>query len=122
MSSFAISSLVANGIELVGTTRFPLQLAEEDLERSDLVIAVKESEHRAMIVAQFPGWEDRIDYWSVDDIDSLPPHECLRKCEESVSILVQTLERGRVLSLFQQPGWKGRFLSNMNGQSTLVGE
>lgn len=71
--------------------RFPLQLSEDDLENSDLVIAVKEGEHRAMMTDQFPAWTDRTEYWHVDDLDCATADEALPVCEACVRSLVRRL-------------------------------
>lgn len=56
------------GISLghIGQKRTPLVIA--DLENSDLIYAMMESEHRPMIKEQFPGWEDRVEYWNIGDM------------------------------------------------------
>jgi hypothetical protein len=56
----AISELTAYRLTALGIPfdpeRFPVPLTEADLENADLVIAVKEAEHRAMMQEQFPEW------------------------------------------------------------------
>ena len=71
--------------------RFPIQLSEADLENAQLVIALKESEHRPMMQEHFPAWVDRIEYWAVDDIDCALPDDALSICESCVEELVQRL-------------------------------
>src|SRR5208282_1047979 len=70
---------------------FPVQLSAADLENADLVIAVKEAEHRAMMEEQFPDWADRIGYWHIDDLDCAPPNEALPICQSCVEALVDRL-------------------------------
>ena len=67
-------SLTEMGVPFDGE-RFPMQLSEDDLKSADLVIAVKEGEHRAMMEEQFPAWADRIEYWHVDDLDCTHPRK-----------------------------------------------
>ena len=62
-----------------------------DLGISDLVIAVKEAEQRATMTAQFPLWEDRIEYWHIDDIDCAPLDEALPVLEQTIRELVERL-------------------------------
>jgi protein-tyrosine phosphatase len=54
-------------------------------------VALKEIEHRRMMVEQFPDWSDRIEYWHVDDIDCATADEALRICETRVEALVERL-------------------------------
>ena len=62
-----------------------------DLAEADLVVAVKEAEHRAMMAEQFPLWEDRIEYWHVDDLDCAEAHEALPHLEQQIHALVERL-------------------------------
>jgi protein-tyrosine phosphatase len=71
--------------------RLPAQLAQADLERADLVVAMKMAEHHAMMMDQFPEWADRIEYWHVDDLDCATPDQALPICEECVRSLVRRL-------------------------------
>jgi protein-tyrosine phosphatase len=91
----AISELTAYRLTALGIPfdfeRFPIQLTEADLENADLVIAVKEAEHRAMMEEQFPEWADRIEYWAVDDLDCATADESLPACEVSIEALVDRL-------------------------------
>lgn len=90
ISPFTADRLTAMGVPFDGD-RFPIQLSEADLENADLVVAVKEAEHRAMMEEQFPDWADRIEYWHVDDIDCAPPDEALPVCESCVEALADRL-------------------------------
>jgi protein-tyrosine phosphatase len=86
----AVERLTEMGVPFDGE-RFPIPLAEVDLEKADLVVALKKAEHHAMMVEQFPQWADRITYWHVDDMDCAPPEEALPICEACVKFLVRTL-------------------------------
>ena len=91
ISHFTVERLAERGISLGKDIRFPISLSEADLASADLVIAVKEAEHRAMMEEQFPAWADRITYWAIDDLDCALPEEALPLCEEQVEALVQRL-------------------------------
>jgi protein-tyrosine phosphatase len=91
IASYTVERLAACGIRLDGDVRFPLSLSESDLEQADLVVALKEGEHRAMMAEQFPAWADRIEYWHVDDIDCATADEALPLCETNVLALVARL-------------------------------
>jgi protein-tyrosine phosphatase len=57
--------------------RLALACNVDDLEASHLVVAMKEAEHRFLLAEKFPGWENRVLYWHVHDIDAANPHRSL---------------------------------------------
>jgi protein-tyrosine phosphatase len=92
ISSSTIDALHDRGVLVDDNHRPPLSLTESDLERSDLVVAVKEQEHRPEIRRQFPDWEDRVEYWDVHDLDCATPHESLPYLEDRIRQLVERLQ------------------------------
>ncbi|NUQ65913.1 MAG: low molecular weight phosphatase family protein [Pirellulales bacterium] len=90
-----ISCYTIDRLKLCGVTvddhRDPLPLTLEDLATSDLVVAVKEVEHRPLMAAKFPGWADRIEYWHIDDLDCAGPEDALPELEAHVRALVERL-------------------------------
>ena len=90
ISEFTAYRLTAMDVPF-DSKRFPIQLSEIDLEDADLVIAVKEAEHRAMMMEQFPEWANRIEYWHVDDIDCATPDEALPILQSCIEALVDRL-------------------------------
>jgi protein-tyrosine phosphatase len=91
ISHYTVEALELRGIACPREHRNPKPLTLADLASADLVIAVKEAEHRAMMVRQFPRWADRIEYWHVDDLDCAPPEEALPELEEKIRELVGRL-------------------------------
>ena len=83
--------LAAMNINFDDSRHMPLQCRECDLAAADLVIALKEAEHRAMLAAQFAGWQDRVTYWHVHDVDAAHPDEALREIELLVRRLIDDL-------------------------------
>jgi protein-tyrosine phosphatase len=79
------------GVPLELTGAAPTQLRREDLERAHRTIALKRDEHHAMMVQAHPEWADRIDYWTVHDIDCAHPDEALPQIEAKILELVQGL-------------------------------
>jgi protein-tyrosine phosphatase len=79
------------GISLNGHPRYPRQVTEQELSAADLVIAVKEAEHREMLDELFPGWSNRVEYWQIDDLDFAGPEEALPQLEEEVRSLFERL-------------------------------
>ena len=71
--------------------RFPARVTAADLAAADLVVAVKKAEHRPLLAERFPGWEDRVEYWAVHDVDYATPAEALPEIEARVEELVARL-------------------------------
>ena len=90
MSHYTESHLRNLAIPFDGYHRLPIDVASDDFESADLVIAVKEAEHRPLIDCRFPDWLDRVEFWKVHDIDCATPEEALPQLEEHV---VKLLER-----------------------------
>ncbi len=91
ISFHAIDALQERGIPLEDRPREPKALTLADLAEADLVVALKEAEHRAMMAAQFPLWKDRIEYWHVDDLDCAEAFEALPHLEKQIHALVERL-------------------------------
>jgi protein-tyrosine phosphatase len=73
--------------------RDPMHCCEDDLKCADLVVALKEAEHRPLLAAHFTGWEDRVEYWHVHDLDGSGPEEALGQIEKLVGELVERFAR-----------------------------
>jgi protein-tyrosine phosphatase len=76
-------------IPLELTAPSPVQLTAEDLNRAYLTVALRRAEHRPLIASGHPGWEDRIEYWDVHDIDELSPTLALPRIETAVQELLR---------------------------------
>ena len=76
------------GIPADLTAPRPVQLTDRDLERAHLTVALRRAEHRPLIASGHPGWEDRVEYWDVRDIDELSPALALPRIEEAVRELL----------------------------------
>jgi protein-tyrosine phosphatase len=92
ISRYAIERLHALGISINDNPKLPRQLAETDLAESNLIIALKEAEHRPLLAALFPSWMEQIVYWHIDDLDCAEPEEALSILENEVRALVGRLE------------------------------
>ena len=90
ISPHTLAGLRARGIE-VAQLRPPCDVTEEHLARAELIVAVKEREHRPMLLARFPAWADRVRYWNVDDIPLVRPADALASLELLVRALVPEL-------------------------------
>jgi protein-tyrosine phosphatase len=91
ISDYTVDALQRQGIPLEEQPREPKALTLGDLAEADLVVAVKEAEHRNMMAEQFPLWKDRIEYWHVDDLDCAQAHEALSHLEKQIHALVERL-------------------------------
>ena len=87
VSRYTVEKLHALGIPINGDARLPRQLAEVDLLSANLVVAVKEAEHRPLLADLFPSWTDRVVYWHIDDLDCAEPEETLPAIEHRVRAL-----------------------------------
>jgi protein-tyrosine phosphatase len=91
ISLHAVDGLQARGIAVPEPRRFPLAVDERDFDSFDLVIAVKEAEHRPKMLERFPHWADRIEYWHIHDLDFAEPDVALTELEEKVRGLIERL-------------------------------
>jgi protein-tyrosine phosphatase len=89
ISPFALHALKELEITARGADRFPLQCATADLASADLVVAVKEAEHRPLMRERFAEWEHTPHYWNVHDVEDAPPAEALKLLAEEVQTLLQ---------------------------------
>jgi len=92
MSRFALDALGAQAIVPVGARRAPIPCALADFREAQLVIALKEAEHRPLIEQRFPEVAGNVTYWNVDDIEFAPPSIALAMIDRHVRELVATLD------------------------------
>jgi protein-tyrosine phosphatase len=92
MSRFALKALHAKAIEPEGIERAPKLCALLDFEDADLVIALKEAEHRPTIERRFPEVANRVNYWHVDDIEFADPSIALALIDKHVRELISKLK------------------------------
>jgi protein-tyrosine phosphatase len=91
MSPYALDALQAKGIFAGGATRNPVLCTVDDFAEAELVVALKDAEHRPMIERRFAGAANRVEYWNVDDIEFLDPPRALGKIDELVGRLIRSL-------------------------------
>jgi protein-tyrosine phosphatase len=91
ISRYAVEGLRSLGVPLDAAPRRPRPLALADLACADLVIAVKEAEHRSLMARQFPLWTERVEYWHIDDLDCADPCEAIPALEAKVRDLIERL-------------------------------
>ena len=72
--------------------RDPRDVTDEDLARANVIIALKETEHRPMVEERLaPDVAARIRYWNVDDVEDLAPARALPQIERLVRELIEEL-------------------------------
>ena len=92
ISPFALEALHAHGINAEGAARNPVPCSLTDFDGVELVVALKESEHRPMIERRFPDIANPIEYWDVDDIEFVDPETALSRIDELVGRLIRSLQ------------------------------
>jgi protein-tyrosine phosphatase len=88
ISAHTRRALAARNIAIPEPVRPPADCTEGDLAGADLIIALKEAEHRAYLIKRFPNWADRVTYWHVHDLDQSGPEEAIAEIANLVGQLV----------------------------------
>lgn len=91
ISPQAVAGLAARGIAVPRPLHWPMQVLHRDLEDADLIVAVKEGEHRPLVEARFPSWSEKVEYWHIDDLEQVPAAEALPQFEQRVRALLVRL-------------------------------
>ncbi|HEV7298625.1 MAG TPA: hypothetical protein VGN72_04610 [Tepidisphaeraceae bacterium] len=91
ISGDTVRRLIELGVVCDAEHRCGIACTADDLSRAHLVIALKEGEHRPLLVARHPGWENRVTYWHVHDLDAAKPDEALADIERLVQQLADEL-------------------------------
>jgi protein-tyrosine phosphatase len=91
LSAHTIRRLQERGITRDGTGAAPVQVQASDFRRAGLVVALKETEHRPLMARLHPGWENRIEYWEISDLDAATPEVALGAIEAHVMALLAEL-------------------------------
>lgn len=91
MSHYALEALQRLGISARGAYELPRPCSLADFSQADIVIGLKEAEHRSMIERRFPAFAGRVLYWQVDDIDIAEPSDALPHLAQMVTNLIAIL-------------------------------
>ena len=94
ISRDAVKALEVRGIPLPGVHRFPRQVERHDLDQADVIIALKEAEHRPYMQQKFADWADRVHYWHVHDMVPSRQYDPLREIEREVQGFLAYLFHG----------------------------
>ena len=71
--------------------RLPMDLQASDLMAAALTIAMNEIEHRPLMAARFPEWEECVRYWRMYDLDLADAESGLAAIENAVLALLDEL-------------------------------
>lgn len=91
ISDLTLKELAAHEVRIEQPIRSPMLLQQADLEDADLVIALKEAEHRPWFERQFPEWVERVEFWHIHDVDKTPADEALATIGHEVERLIARL-------------------------------
>lgn len=91
VSKHVIEAMSMRRIDCATARRPPIGCQAEDLTSADLIIALKDAEHRPYLRKKFPAWESRVTYWHVHDLDEGTPREALSLIERRVVELMGVL-------------------------------
>jgi len=75
--------------DLMATARMPTAVATAELEAAARVIALDQYEHEPLLRDRHPGWEAKVEYWTVADIPGVLP-----RIEAEVNGLISRLLGG----------------------------
>jgi protein-tyrosine phosphatase len=92
ISAFARTGLSQRHVVLAEPCRLPRQVCAHDLDQADLIIALKETEHRPMLEKLHPEQARRARYWHVNDMDLIPPEQGMREIDKQVRDLIDQLQ------------------------------
>jgi protein-tyrosine phosphatase len=94
MAASAVKALEALGVHAgEAVTRLPAQVTTDDLERAELIVALKHTEHLPLLQERFPAWAEKVEFWDVDDAP-----EVLGQIEQEVMSLIARLLGGGQVS------------------------
>ena len=99
ISPHTMESLSKRGITSRSCERLPLAVREQDFAAAWHIVAVKESEHRALIETCFPRWKHRVEYWQIHDLDCAEPRIAIPHLERQVVELLNRLNNSNHGSL-----------------------
>ena len=99
LAPFAVRALEERGLAARGANRPPQRCTITDLKAADWIVALNETEHRPLLLERFPGWEQRVEYWHVGDVDVALPAAALNSIENEIQLLLFALHQIEPLSI-----------------------
>ena len=85
----------ARSIPIPEPVPYPAGVTAGDFASADKVIALKEAEHRALMIRKFPERVDEVEFWHVHDLDAARPEDACAQIESHVRGLIDQLREVR---------------------------
>ena len=79
-------------IDLDPFLRMPVSLSLQDMKTASRIIAMDKTEHKVLMLDQFPDWADKIEYWQFEDDYIKAPEEVLPALDKQVVKLVEEIK------------------------------
>lgn len=95
ISAHTVVALRTRGVPLPPSHRAPRDVTEAEMQGAALTIALKETEHRPIVMDRFPTLLARVEFWQVHDLEDAPPSEAIPLIETNVRKLIERLVRER---------------------------
>jgi protein-tyrosine phosphatase len=92
ISRHTLKALEKKAIVPEGAERYPLLCSPADFDLAQYVIALKEAEHRPLLLMRFPAWESRASYWHVHDLDFAKPVKAIAMMDRLVLDLIRKIK------------------------------
>lgn len=84
-------ALDARGITCESVTRMPIDTTGQHLAAAALIVALKEREHRPLMIERFPDHAERTRYWDVTDVPPSPEYDPLNEIDKLLEPLLDEL-------------------------------
>lgn len=91
MSVHALQYLQLYRVEPQAVRRYPIRAETEDFERFARIIALSRREHEPMVIARFPRFQDRVEYFDVEDVGIERPESAMPRLVHHLDHLIETL-------------------------------
>jgi protein-tyrosine phosphatase len=91
MARTALDELNLRGVLVREPIPYPTRLSGWELEMACHIVAVDEDEHRPLVSARYPGWEEVIEYWHVKDVQQVAPEIAIPELASLVEKLAVNL-------------------------------
>jgi len=94
ISPFTLSALKLCGVSPDHAPPIKQRIHEDLLEGSEVVVAMNRDDHYPLFQTRFPGWEDRVRYWSIPDLPEGETGYAFSEMKRLVVDLVEELSSG----------------------------
>ena len=92
LSPHAIKKLDEYHIPYQEDAKYPEKITEDHIMMAEIVIALKESEHRPFVEKNFPDLLEKFVFWKIDDVQDNPPETAIPLLKREVEELTKVLQ------------------------------